>query len=317
MSIERALGALASRIPEVRRASPGGASLEVALGRVDRPDMARAPLLEGSRLTAHQVEQAVEPGVRAFLDGIQESREVAWVGPCPIVLGRIAAVVRERREGVLCTWDEVARREGLYAPWGRLPRRVRAFVEEFGLEAREVDAGDDIHPLRLQQEATNAVKQDREVLERTLADGFCARGTGRLYVDGPLPASEVVMASGRCVGVVKSHQTLYVSGEDLEVMMALRERERSSVFAVESRHRAPVASWYLRVRDPRGRGPFWGLVRLEVPMEEFEAAGPTGADAWSSWVLTEGAPLALPDGRWDTMAYGIRSCEEYLRAVMG
>ena len=26
-------------------------------------------------------------------------------------------------------------------------------------------------------------------------------------------------------------------------------------------------------------------------------------------------PLALPDGRWDKMMYGIRDCEEFLRAV--
>jgi hypothetical protein len=27
-------------------------------------------------------------------------------------------------------------------------------------------------------------------------------------------------------------------------------------------------------------------------------------------------PLALPDSRWDKMVYGVRDCEEFLRAVM-
>ena len=41
------------------------------------------------------------------------------------------------------------------------------------------------------------------------------------------------------------------------------------------------------------------------------------ADEVSRWVLAERAPVALPDKRWSTMAYGIRDCEEYLRAVSG
>jgi hypothetical protein len=39
------------------------------------------------------------------------------------------------------------------------------------------------------------------------------------------------------------------------------------------------------------------------------------ADQLSRWILAEAAPVALPDGRWDKMAYGIRDCEEFLRAV--
>ena len=39
------------------------------------------------------------------------------------------------------------------------------------------------------------------------------------------------------------------------------------------------------------------------------------ANEVSRWVLAEALPLALPDGRWDKMAYGIRDCEEFLRAI--
>jgi hypothetical protein len=34
----------------------------------------------------------------------------------------------------------------------------------------------------------------------------------------------------------------------------------------------------------------------------------------SRWVLAETSQQALPDGRWDTMAYGDRDCEQYLKA---
>ena len=316
-TIERALGALASQIPDLRRAQSGGASLEVALGRVERPEMASANVIEGGALRAIAVPLPAGPTVRAFLDGIQESREVAWIGTVPVVLGRVAAVVREREGVALRTWESPARREALYAPWARLPRRVRALVEEFGLEAREVSTDDGGHPLRAMQDATNAVKQDREMLERGLADRYCTAARGPLYVDGPLPPADAVVGSDQVVGVIKSHQTMYVSGPALETVLSLGEGERSTAFAIESRHRPLVASWYLRVRATTGHGPFWGLVRVEVPRWLFEAGGPAVADERSQWVLAERAPLALPDGRWDTMAYGVRSCEEYLRAVMG
>jgi len=35
----------------------------------------------------------------------------------------------------------------------------------------------------------------------------------------------------------------------------------------------------------------------------------------SRWILGEAAPLALPDARWDKMVYGVRDCEEFLRAI--
>ena len=39
------------------------------------------------------------------------------------------------------------------------------------------------------------------------------------------------------------------------------------------------------------------------------------ADEISRWILAEKTPLALPDGRWDKMSYGVRDCEEFLRAI--
>ena len=77
-----------------------------------------------------------------------------------------------------------------------------------------------------------------------------------------------------------------------------------------------MASWYLRLRDPQGHDPLWGLVRVEVA----EPGGPASrmtdrANTVSRWVLAEALPLALPDGRWDKMVYGIRDCEEFLRAI--
>ena len=80
-----------------------------------------------------------------------------------------------------------------------------------------------------------------------------------------------------------------------------------------------VASWYLRLRDPVGHDPMWGLVRVEIAHPETQELHAIGdrADEVSRWILAEASPLALPDARWDKMVYGIRDCEEFLRAVAG
>jgi hypothetical protein len=112
--------------------------------------------------------------------------------------------------------------------------------------------------------------------------------------------------------VIKSHRTLYAQGDALAVVMGLKRGERSSVFRVSPRSRSSVLSWYLRLRAAEGHDALWGLVRVEVA--ECERATER-AEEISRWVLAETAPLALPDGRWDKMSYGIRDCEEFLRAI--
>ena len=121
----------------------------------------------------------------------------------------------------------------------------------------------------------------------------------------------------QAVGVVKSHRTLYAEADALATVLSLRSLERSSVFRVTSSKRTTVASWYLRLRDPAGRDPMWGLVRAEMSLPEVRRMEEIGAraDEVSRWILAEASPLALPDARWDKMVYGVRDCEEFLRAV--
>jgi len=86
------------------------------------------------------------------------------------------------------------------------------------------------------------------------------------------------------------------------------------VFLLEPKRRTAVASWYLRLRDPSSRDPMFGLVRVEVARDPSEDIS-SRADEVSRWLLAEGSPLALPDSRWDRMAYGIRDSEEFLKAI--
>jgi hypothetical protein len=136
-------------------------------------------------------------------------------------------------------------------------------------------------------------------------------------IDGGISNAEQLAHAPCAIGVIKSHRPLYASGDALTTVLGLERAERSSVFLVTSPKRASVASWYLRIRDPRGHEPMWGLVRVEVAVPDGSGDDVTRrADEVSRWILAEASPVALPDARWDKMVYGVRDCEEFLRAVM-
>ena len=316
-TIQRQIAAL---LPEARPAGQGEPTLELATQGNDAPRLISATVLEGEALRARRVVGAPEPAFRAFLDGTQRSETAIYLGAIPIVLGHVAAVVRERRDRRMHTWGTPLREERLFAPrtllsssqWNALSS-LTVGVED----TTDRSASAAPHPFALREAAFHRVQSRREALERQLAERWCSIEREPLFIDGGISGSEAVAVSGCTVGVVKSHRTLYAEGDALGVVLSLAKAERSSVFRISSPKRTTVASWYLRMRDPAGRDPMWGLVRVEVAHPGAGQMDRIGdrADEVSRWVLAEASPLALPDSRWDKMIYGVRDCEEFLRAI--
>ena len=321
-AVQRRLG---ERLPGAGALDDGGAPLEARPTAVDPPRLSPAAPIEGHAVRALRVEGDPVVGFGAFLDGTQQSRVLHYADGLPVVFGTVAAVVRVRINRKLTTWARaplVERR--LYAPCAFLAPAVCAALTGLGVDVVDTSEPDERgerpspHPLSLLERAVHFVQADRQRAEHALAEAWCRVEKAPLFVDGGVSGSDLVASSPCTVGVIKSHRTLYVDGDALRTVLTLRRGQRSSVFRIAAARRAPVASWYLRLRDPAGRDPMWGLVRVEAAdrraaerPEELAAR----ADLISRWVLAEVAPLALPDGRWDKMVYGIRDCEEFLRAV--
>jgi hypothetical protein len=313
-------------LPDIASSPHRGPSLDLHALPTDPPRLAPCDVIEDARLRQRAVEGAPEVGFAAFLDGVQQTHALTYVDGIPIVAGRVAAVIRKRVDRRMTTWGAGAREAlRLYAPRLALTRSYWEALERSGLEIVDTlkDDGEveNLHPLELLRRALQVVKNHRDVLERELADQWCEEAAAPLYADGGLPRGARAPSSEWCVGVVKSHHTLYVAGDALRTMLALPEASRSSIFVVERSRRAHVASWYLRLREGvRGGDPMWGLVRVEVALpsgESDSAALSRRADQVSRWILAERAPLSLPDARWDRMTYGVKDCEEYLRATSG
>ena len=322
---------IAELLPGAELVNPEQPAFEVVLPPTEPARTISAELIEDGMMRVHRVFEPPVPGFVAFLDGTQASRAVHYtVEGVPIVHGTAAAVVRERRNKRLYTWQHVVKQR-LYLPRDRVPTALWHQLADRGIELRDTGARihstDDEgtageaaarHPLALRDAAIHRLQKDREDAEQGLAVEWCGREQRAILIDGGLSGSEPV-AHARCaVGVIKSHRTLYADGEALGRVLSLRRAERSSVFRVTSPKRATVASWYLRLRDRSGRDPMWGLVRVEVahPDRSEQDATAARADEVSRWILAEAMPVALPDARWDKMVYGIRDCEEFLRAVV-
>jgi hypothetical protein len=300
----------------------GERPLELTIERSEPPRLIDARVIEGHELRARRVFEPPTVAIAAFLDGRQHSEVVTYrPGGVPVVLGTVGAVIRERRNQRLYTWDHRVER-ALYASRAHLSDGDWRALASSGVETRDTSDGEEApilaHPLALGEAAIHRVQKDRERVEALLATDWCSRESRPLLIDGGISGIDQVAKAPCAVGVVKSHRTLYARADALAVVLRLKVAERSSVLLITSPKRASVASWYLRVRDPRGHDPMWGLVRVEVaaPVSGREDDIGARADEVSRWILAEVSPVALPDGRWDKMVYGVRDCEEFLRAVM-
>ncbi len=297
-------------------AAPASPPLELT-SRADQPPRLEAPLaLEGATLVARVVPGAPVAGFTAFLDGVQRSQVIAYAGAMPVVHGAVAAVVRERVARRLRTWRTPRVIERLYAPLSGLDPALALLLRDRS-DAVDPFEGEEPSPLRHPQECTaralTAIQRAREGAELALLDAWLAVAGGPILVDGGISGSRVATLDPRAVGVVKSHRTLYATTETLPTILGLGEGERTTAVGVTSPRRFPVATWYLRLRDPGSGSPFFGLVRVEVAREGDVTAR---ADEVSRWLLAERSPVALPDPRWDVMSYGVRDCEQYLSAII-
>jgi hypothetical protein len=248
-----------------------------------------------------------------FLDGIQRYAVEGRIGLVPVVRGYVAAAVLQRERGELRVADSEAE-EFVVVPLARLEGGQQEALRRTGLELIDCEAAERSHPILDVQLAAKVVEGRREVLERRVARRHLATsGDTWLVVDGSVTDLVDGSDARRVLGVIKSHETQFLEGTDLDVALTLPAQHRTSVFARSGRQ-ATVYTWYLRLWPWEEHELLHGLVRLE------RVAAPetvTEATPVSRWVLGERAPLAARDGRWDRLLYPIQQVETYLRAQAG
>src|SRR6476469_7236097 len=106
---------LATLLPQARSVS-GESTLELVSQGNDAPRLISATVVEGGIQRARRIAEPPVTGVRAFLDGTQRSEVLTYVGSVPIVIGKVAAVIRERRGRRMHTWRTPLQDTRIYAP---------------------------------------------------------------------------------------------------------------------------------------------------------------------------------------------------------
>lgn len=281
--------------------------------------VASLQVVEHRAMQAVRVPAPPQPnGLRHFLDGIQRQRILYYEGVVPVFYAYLAAVVRSRVERRMCCLHEKAlrQRDALYAPLRHVDREG---LRQHGIPLRDTEAGEPLpsHPA-LVQLAANRISNDRELIERELAEQWLVQlhqqgGEEWLAVDGGIAEIALPQPDARLVGVAKSSTSVEraLTRDQMEVVYGLRQGERSSVFTVVRAGQSPVYSWFLRLHDPKKGSLLYGLLRVEMPAAESLLPQ---VDALSGWLLEDRVPLSVPDTRYDRLLYPMRDCEQFLRA---
>lgn len=249
-----------------------------------------------------------------FADGIQRWVVDGHFHLTPVVRAYVDAAVLVRQGGEL-TKSVRQGEEFLVIPAGRLPRTHEQLLRETGLPVHAAPGCERPHPYLDLTAAARVVERRRESVERQVAERFLqASQDAWLVVDGGLGELASRSDAGRVIGLVKSHETQFLDGTDLETALTLSEGQRSSVFERSRDGREAVYSWYLRLWAWPQQDLLFGLVRVERVARPVVIAEATRV---SRWLYAERAPIAAPDARWDRLVYPIHQVEGYLKAHAG
>jgi hypothetical protein len=229
---------------------------------------------------------------RRFVDGSNVHETVAWLRdpengyPVPVLLAELGGVCigadgRElRREFAIVEravamsvdpfpWHDIEPFAAALSEegWRLVPARPPEAVEDDDSDSQPVPAYDFE---RAREQARVAVLHEMTSLEEVAWGN--QPGTPTL-IDGRLGRLD------RCnigrydvVGVIKKQRADYLHPLGWKVIYDLQPGQRTPAFVVPSKH-LQVVSWYLKLDGADGQLPNWGIIRVEVSQEQFDARG--------------------------------------------
>ncbi len=291
-----------------------GRSAAAATPPLPAPFAAAEPV-EGSEIVAVAV--GAPPSTSrdaAFADGIQRYVVEGRIGVTPIVRAYVGAAVLDRNDRALVPVQHDAE-EFIVAPLERLTDATIARLRETGLAVRDCRVSERDHPILDVQLAVKEIERRRQRAEVRVVREFRRKHPDRwIVVDGSLRAYDDSLRSSRLLGVIKSHETQFLAGVDLETALTLGPGYRTTVFRRIGDRENTIFSWYLRLWDWAGQDILFGLLRVE---RERGARVLDEVEELSQWLLGERSPMSTPDFRWDRLLYPIHEVENYLKAKAG
>ncbi|MGQ9524768.1 MAG: hypothetical protein ACUVTZ_08005 [Armatimonadota bacterium] len=308
---------------KVHIVAAGGQPLELALDQRGAPRQ-YASVIEDQDgvLQTRRIPPASGSGFTHFLDGVQQSSVVMYIGEAvPVIYGCTAAVIRQRLpDGTMTTWGQPRSREALYFPFDLVDAEELRALQDASVDCCDTgfSGSEGVRTIAgIYEKGMNAVRVSRAHLERELLAewqaAFADSTNAWLAVDGSLrELTRIRETAGNIVGIVKDCRTPYFDWTDQARVFALPAGYRTSVFQTPHISTDPVHSWYQRLWDNARRDILFGLIRVEIPARPDSIQL---ADTISAWLHAERSPLSRPDPRWDHLIYPIHDCEQFLRSI--
>jgi hypothetical protein len=290
-----------------RPAAMAGAPLQTPFGTAEP--------VEGDEVSTVPVgEPAADSRDAAFADGTQRYIVEGRIGLTPVLRAHVGAAVLTRRDRDLLPVVYEAE-EFVVAPLDRLADTTVTKLHETGLQVRDCGVPDRAHPILDVQLAVQQVERRRRRAEIRAVTEFRRREPDMwLVVDGSLRGYADAIRESRVLGAIKSHETQFLAGMDLETALTLPEAHRTTVFRRVGAREDTIHSWYLRLWDWAEQDILFGLLRIE------RERGPDVLDEIDEvcrWLLAERSPVSTPDARWDRLLYPIHEVENFLKAKAG
>jgi hypothetical protein len=282
--------------------------------------------LEGDNLYAKAVptplRDRTQTPVRYFIDGVQRTLPLGWCGMNALACVVIVAGVIERRPqdrvfravpGMTRLFERVIIASTPGDPY--TDALFEAF-EDAGVRADRTNEQQDASIrtgdfLALQNAVRLRVSTVRDECELAVFTAWTKRvgqSDAWLLVDGSLMDGTVPQT----LGMIKRHSQFTLTNEEMMTVLHLSVGHRSTAYQREATGRPRPRTWYLRLHEPFGADPLFGLARIEAPADTEPAA----IDALSQLILAERTPRATNDDRWPTLLYPIHIAERILKVKL-
>lgn len=263
---------------------------------------------------------------RFFEDGIQRTLYVGHLivngFHIPVHFCSVAAVILRREDRSFRLVDGFfSKRDMLLVSRANVPiPSTLDRLSQFGIEVVDTERATRNFN-ELCRAAQYHAKDERLSVEKLVIEKWAETfdDNSFLVVDGTLMNLRSERAVARCLGVSKEVLERYFELQNHKKVHGLQEGERSWVFHFKTAEEDPRLgardrlSWYVRIRNTRGRHPEFGLLRCELSKAHEKNCSEL-AERLSSSLFAERYPISFPDPRWDRLLYPIRQCEQYLRS---
>lgn len=216
-----------------------------------------------------------------FVDGKDVGETVAWLRsssghPVPIRLSQIGGISMRVVDGE-CR-REFAAVERIVSmaidvfPWQEVESFAIALQSHgFRLLPARPENGASYDFERMRKCTQNRSNEQMTLLE---VEALSISNDEPTIVDGQLAprAGGFDKTTSPVVGVIKTHWRNYLHPQGLQTKYQLEVEQRTPVFCL-NKNKPPVVTWFVRLSGSNGTTPNWGLVRVEVSKEWFEARG--------------------------------------------